>query len=471
MNRNYLIICLCCILVLNGLGIQELKKQKIKLKSETEELIKRENEKVVIQRSSQKKLEETSENKPESEAEKTRAEKSETSERKEENQELEISVAIMTGQYASYFHERVELEFESDYQEENSGKLYLANEKLVLEKEDELAETGSLVLSPVDQNKENKIRVLSVERGQGTPSYRGTLIIGKEKEGWYVVNRLSLEEYLYGVVPSEMPSNYEEEALKAQAVCARTYAWMQVQKNQDPLGIGIAQVDDSVSYQVYQNSGESETAKKAVDETKGEILIKDGQPITAYYFSTSHGKTSTNEVWEASVPASYLKSVECEFDADMPWYQWKVYLSSERLLEQAKNELPDASVLEKIEVEEIGEGDAVLKLKIETDAGAIQLENEYEIREFLSPQNLEIVRQDESAVKGGKLLPSAYFTLEAQMDETGKPQGYMIHGGGYGHGVGMSQNGANQMAKLGNNYQEILNYFYQEVEIAPISGV
>ena len=431
MNRNYLIICLCCVLALNGLGIQELKKQRIELKPETEELIKRENEKKVIQRNSKEKMEETSESKSESEEKRTKAEKSET---KEANQELEISVAIMTGQYTSYFHERVELEFESDYQEENSGKLYLANEKLVLEKE-------------------------------GTPSYGGTLIIGKEKDGWYMVNRLPLEEYLYGVVPSEMPSDYEKEALKAQAVCARTYAWMQMQKNQDPVGIGIAQVDDSVSYQVYQNSGESEPAKKAVNETKGEILTKDGQPITAYYFSTSHGKTSTNEVWEASAPASYLKSVECKFDASVPWYQWKVYLSSERLLEQAKNKLPDASVLEKMEIEKTGEADAVLKLKIETDIGVIQLGNEYEIREFLSPQNLEIVRQDESTVKG------AYFTLEAQIDENGKPQGYMIHGGGYGHGVGMSQNGANQMAKLGNNYQEILNYFYQEVEIAPISGV
>lgn len=468
MNRNYLIICLCCVLALNGLGIQELKKQRIELKPETEELIKRENEKKVIQRNSKEKMEETSESKSKSEEKRTNAEKSET---KEANQELEISVAIMTGQYTSYFHERIELEFESDYQEENSGKLYLANEKLVLEKEEELSEAGRLVLSPVDRTKENRIRVLSVERGQGTPSYGGTLIIGKEKDGWYVVNRLPLEEYLYGVVPSEMPSDYEKEALKAQAVCARTYAWMQMQKNQDPVGIGIAQVDDSVSYQVYQNSGESETAKEAVDETKGEILIKDGQPITAYYFSTSHGKTSTNEVWEASAPASYLKSVECKFDADVPWYQWKVYFSSERLLEQAKNKLSDASVLEKMEIEKTGEADAVLKLKIETDIGVIQLENEYEIREFLSPQNLEIVRQDESTVKGGKLLPSAYFTLEAQIDENGKPQGYMIHGGGYGHGVGMSQNGANQMAKLGNNYQEILNYFYQEVEIAQISGV
>ena len=441
MNRNCLIICLCCVLALNGLGIQELKKQRIELKPETEELIKRENEKKVIQRNSKEKMEETSESKSESEEKRTNAEKSET---KEANQELEISVAIMTGQYTSYFHERVELEFESDYQEENSGKLYLANEKLVLEKEEGLPEAGSLVLSPVDRTKENRIRVLSVERGQGTPSYGGTLIIGKEKDGWYMVNRLPLEEYLYGVVPSEMPSDYEKEALKAQAVCARTYAWMQMQKNQDPVGIGIAQVDDSVSYQVYQNSGESEPAKKAVNETKGEILTKDGQPITAYYFSTSHGKTSTNEVWEASAPASYLKSVECKFDASVPWYQWKVYFSSERLLEQAKNKLPDASVLEKMEIEKTGEADAVLKLKIETD---------------------------ESTVKGGKLLPSAYFTLEAQIDENGKPQGYMIHGGGYGHGVGMSQNGANQMAKLGNNYQEILNYFYQEVEIAPISGV
>ena len=181
MNRNYLIICLCCVLALNGLGIQELKKQRIELKPETEELIKRENEKKVIQRNSKEKMEETSESKSESEEKRTKAEKSET---KEANQELEISVAIMTGQYTSYFHERVELEFESDYQEENSGKLYLANEKLVLEKEEGLPEAGSLVLSPVDRTKENRIRVLSVERGQGTPSYGGTLIIGKEKDGW-----------------------------------------------------------------------------------------------------------------------------------------------------------------------------------------------------------------------------------------------------------------------------------------------
>ena len=111
MNRNYLIICLCCVLALNGLGIQELKKQRIELKPKTEELIKRENEKKVIQRSFNEKLEETSENKSETEEKKTKAEKSEI---KEANQELEISVAIMTGQYTSYFHERIELEFESD---------------------------------------------------------------------------------------------------------------------------------------------------------------------------------------------------------------------------------------------------------------------------------------------------------------------------------------------------------------------
>lgn len=463
MNRSGLIICLCCILFLNGLAVQELRKQKIKRKPETEELIKKENETAVIQQDLKEKSKEPSETNSKSEIEAKRTE--------EMNQEAEISVAIMTGQYTSYFHERVELEFESDYQEENSGRLYLAKEKLILERGEEFPETKSLVLSPVDKTKENRIKILSVERGQGTPAYRGTLMIGKEKEGWYIVNQLPLEEYLYGVVPSEMPSNYEEEALKAQAVCARTYAWRQIQENEDPLKIGIAQVDDSVSYQVYQNSGESETAKKAVDGTKGEILIKDGQPITAYYFSTSHGKTSTNEVWEASVPANYLKSVECKFDSELPWYEWKVYLSSERLLEQAKKELSDASVLKKMEVEEMGESDAVLRLKIETDAGVIQLKNEYEIREFLSPQNLEIVRKDESAVKGGRLLPSAYFTLEEQTDENGKPQGYMIHGGGYGHGVGMSQNGANEMAKLGKNYKEILNYFYKEVEIAPIDGV
>ncbi|MFR5337266.1 MAG: SpoIID/LytB domain-containing protein, partial [Blautia producta] len=115
-----------------------------------------------------------------------------------------------------------------------------------------------------------------------------------------------------------------QEALKAQAVCARTYAVVQMQagKRKD-LG---AQVDDSVAFQVYGNSQEADSSKEAVEATKGEILLNEGKPITAYYFSTSHGKTSTDEVWEASVPSAYLKSVSCTYDAKEPWFQWETEL-------------------------------------------------------------------------------------------------------------------------------------------------
>lgn len=453
MNRKSLVICLCCIVLINGIGIQGLKKTEKKSEPENQQFIKKENEKEIVHQKLEENLKEVQE------------------EIQEKETPEEISVAIMNEEYTTYFHERVELEFQGEYQEKNTGKIYKDKEKLILEKGEESLQSEVIYLSPYKESDNQRVKLLSVRRGEQNPSYRGTILIGKDEDGWYIVNKLPLEEYLYGVVPSEMPSSYQKEALKAQAVCARTYAWMQMQKNQNSIGIKEAQVDDSVSYQVYQNTAESEAAIEAVDATNGEVLTENGQPITAYYFSTSHGKTSTNEVWEASALAGYLQSVACEFDSNMPWYRWKIFLSSERLQEQARERLSNASKLEKMKIEKIGESDAVLELMIETDAGVIRLKNEYEIREFLSPKNLEIVRQDESVVKGGKLLPSAYFTLEEQTNEEGKPQGYMIHGGGYGHGVGMSQNGANEMAKLGKNYKEILTYFYKDVEIASISGL
>ena len=121
--------------------------------------------------------------------------------------------------------------------------------------------------------------------------YPGSFVIYKSEEGLLVVNELDLEMYLRYVVPSEMPSSYEKEALKAQAVCARTYAWKQMQEGRfSEYG---ADVDDSVSCQVYQNIAPQEASSRAVEETKGKIICQDGQPVEAYYFSTSAGVTST----------------------------------------------------------------------------------------------------------------------------------------------------------------------------------
>ena len=162
----------------------------------------------------------------------------------------------------------------------------------------------------------------SIERQCGNPVYYGKLELIRNGESLNLINELSLEEYLKGVVPSEMPPSYEEQALMAQAVCARTYAWKQMQ------GEGVsgypADVDDSVSYQVYGNIQPQESTSEAVEETKGLILTREGEPIEAYYFSTSAGATSTDEIWGAEEAAPYLKSVVCEFDENSPWREWKV---------------------------------------------------------------------------------------------------------------------------------------------------
>ena len=110
-----------------------------------------------------------------------------------------------------------------------------------------------------------------------------------------LVNELPLEEYLYAVVPSEMPASYELEALKAQAVCARSYAYNQTQGLSYPEY--NAHVDDSTSFQVYGNSKEQESAVRAVDETRGQKLWYQNQVVTAYYYSTSCGKTTGIEAW------------------------------------------------------------------------------------------------------------------------------------------------------------------------------
>ena len=390
-------------------------------------------------------------------------------EKKEEKKEEEtIKVLLMTNGYSGYYHSSITLKAQGNYEIQGSvpGRL-LDGETMELHPGSQQLEGGSMKFLPLEAG--SRLQVLSLSRGQGNPAYQGALTVYQDEQGLRMVNELGLEEYLCAVVPSEMPASYPMEALKAQAVCARTYACVQMRGSRlESFG---AQVDDSVSFQVYQNSGEVPESNQAVSETAGQILLSNAQPINAYYFSTSHGKTSTDEVWEASVPSGYLKSVECTYDAAEPWYQWSLTLSMEKLLENAKNLFPGVSSIEKMEIREMGEGEAVLELALYTDCGEKILHSEYDIRSLLAPSGIEITRQDGSVVKGTKLLPSAYFTLQENKTETGSITGYEITGGGYGHGVGMSQNGAKGMANAGKNYREILSYFYKDVELGDVAEV
>lgn len=359
-------------------------------------------------------------------------------------QEIKIRVLLMDSDYATYEHETV------------AGK-YDGKEFFYTVKSKEL-ENGELIL----QAKNGGITLTSIERQCKNPVYNGELKIIKKDKNLYLINELTLEEYLKAVVPSEMPSSYEKQALMAQAVCARTYAWKQI------LDGGIegydADVDDSVSYQVYGNILPQDTTDEAVEETRGQIMTKENEPIEAYYFSTSAGVTSTDEVWGADKSASYLKSVICDFDEGSPWRTWKVMIPWENLQKKATLLSGQEDALLAVEVVKKSESGAVTGLQAVMEKGVLDIAQEYQVREFLSPQGCMITEKDGTQTEGGKLLPSAYFTLRQDKE------GLEITGNGYGHGVGMSQNAANEMAKEGYSYQEILNYFFNEITIEAIAA-
>ncbi len=350
-----------------------------------------------------------------------------------------IRVLLMDSSYQSYYHSSVTLNLNGVNYEYTPDSPELSQGEFVLDG----GEAG--------------ITITSIERQESPPVYCGTLEIQNTPQGLLLINELPLETYLEGVVPSEMPASYESQALMAQAVCARTYAVCQMEEGslQEEYG---ADVDDSVNFQVYGNIAPTDKTSQAVRETNGQIMCQDGKPVTAYYFSTSSGRTSTDEIW-GGTPSSYLKSVECEFDQNAPWSSWKVTIPWTILEERTKN-LTGSESLKSIQVVKKSESGAVTGLQITTEKEAVQLEGEYEIREFLSPQGQAITEKDGSTVTGGSLLPSSYFQLKGNKGDCVE-----ITGGGFGHGVGMSQTAANEMAKEGYSWQEILEYFFQDITL------
>lgn len=305
---------------------------------------------------------------------------------------------------------------------------------------------------------ETETTLTSIERQCSAPVYLGTMEIHKGEAGLYLVNEVPLETYLESVVPSEMPPSYEKEALKAQAVCARTYAW----KHMTGKGLGLygADVDDSVNYQVYGNIEVQPASSLAVSETCGQILCHNGEPVEAYYFSTSSGATSTDEIWGAETAAPYLKSVECPFDSNISWSSWKTALPWEGIQKKAQEKAGVSDALLSVEIRRKSPSQAALELQVILENTSFAVEGEYKIREFLSPKGCEITGKDGKTTTGGALLPSAYFSMELHPGEE-----ILLEGRGYGHGVGMSQNGANEMAKEGYTCREILNYFFRDVTI------
>ncbi len=275
-------------------------------------------------------------------------------------------------------------------------------------------------------------------------TYRDKLKIfpGGNKDLWGI-NELPLEEYLVGVVTCEISPQWPLEALKAQAVVARTYALFQKGRHPGEL----YDLDSTVNDQVYEGTGKEDArSRQAVKETEGELLLYQDEPIFAVYHSCCGGKTELSKhLWAVDYP--YLKSTVCNYCLNSPFYFWNSQVDPERLRKSLANLGSFDSKVIGIEILERSESQRVLRLSIKGEK-----------------DSLEITGKDFRRLVGYDLLRSTNFVIQ---ESNGN---FLFSGGGWGHGTGLCQWGAKGLAETGVDYQSILKYYYQNVEIGRTPG-
>ncbi|MFD1737032.1 stage II sporulation protein D [Bacillus salitolerans] len=262
-----------------------------------------------------------------------------------------------------------------------------------------------------------------------------------------LIENIPLEQYVVGVVASEMPAEFEMEALKAQALTARTYIVQQLLLEQSlgtPKG---SKVTDTVRHQVYKDledlkavwgdDFEANLAKitEAVNSTSGEIITYNNEPIDAQYFSTSNGFTENSEdYWQNEFP--YLRSIESPWDKESPKYLTTTTFTVAQFEQKLGVRLGESGTIGKITARTTGKRVGTIKIGDKVITGR-------QVREALE-------------------LPSSDFDWERKGNQI------VITTRGYGHGVGMSQYGANGMAREGKTYQDIVKYYYKDIAISAI---
>lgn len=269
------------------------------------------------------------------------------------------------------------------------------------------------------------------------------------------VEEIDLDQYLYHVVSAEMPANFELEALKAQAVVARTYTLYKVQNKKheqadicDDSSCCQAWVSKETRLKRWDESQRESNWKKieqCVNETKGKIITYKGEPINAFFHSNSGGTTELPvNVWGGS-NLPYLQVVETAGEEGYTQYASEVEFSQEELLSKLKEKYQDIQIN--------FENEAEIKILERTDSNRVKT---------VKLGNHEIAGTEARSILG---LKSTNFEI---IKENNKIK-FVVKG--YGHGVGMSQTGADAMAKQGKNYEEIIHHFYANIEIKEINSI
>jgi len=343
------------------------------------------------------------------------------------------------------------------------------------------------------------IGVKGLVRGGKQALYRGALqvVMITNQKSFYLINLVELEDYLKGVVPNEMPSYFGLAALKAQAVAARNYAIKPRTKESR-----LYDVVDSVASQVYFGyNTETPEGTKAVRETEGVVAIYNGEPILALYSSCAGGYTE-NYSYAFSDPDTkqfpaplkpyliphpdilgipalnredvaykYYSTSPESYDIKSKYYRWTKCWTREELEKVLQQNLPVQSrtgfvkpefcdntqlgTLKALKVIRRGNSGKIMYLDIVTTNGKYQVSKELTIRRLLT--------------KDGKALPSANVVFRVDTDSFDDISTITAYGGGYGHGVGMSQYGASYMAQeVKSTFDEILKHYYTGISLGTI---
>jgi stage II sporulation protein D len=343
--------------------------------------------------------------------------------------------------------------------------------------------------------------------------YRGKIEIDIDKEDkkLNVINIIGIEEYLYGVLKKEISPHWPAEALKAQAVAARTFAIFNMNKYIDQ-GYNICASTNSQAYGGVNH--EDPLTNKAVDETRGIIMVYKGEPINAVYHSDSGGYTENSEnVWGSFLP--YLRSVKSKFEEKVspPHHTWSYSVSEKDLTEKLQKQGHKINTIVSIEADKKSEtgrtseliftadNNKIISMKtkdfrslvgadlirstlfnIEIIGKELNIQEDIEdrkeikdkeeqkesIKEILEQKKnwtikelLELMKKNKEERAGGM----EEKVLKAEIMKSKTPLTFIFSGSGNGHGVGMSQWGAYGMTLQGSRYQDILKYYYQGIDI------
>ncbi|OON95667.1 MAG: hypothetical protein ATN36_07695 [Epulopiscium sp. Nele67-Bin005] len=434
-----------------------------------------------------------------------------------------VRVVITEDGLGDYFHSQVQIEALADCELTYNDQTFSFKKGDVWDSElfEWVDDQNKLVVNAVN---DGLLQLNSITRSSANPSYTGSVEVYKDVNGYTVVNEVSMNDYLARVIPSEMPPSFGLEALKVQAISARSYAVSRQTSSQ--FVKYAAQLDDTTASQVYNNVEVDELAVKAIKETEGQVLKYNNNIVSGNFFSTSAGHTANSgEVWASgetfptSTPiylsanqqyegSSVVENMQSEedlmeffqlapseidaFDDHAAWFRWEVFYSVDELSHVVNNSIERltgqyshvvkvldsennwqiqtvdniGAVLD-IEITQRGEGGNIISIVVVGQDATVEVKTEYAIRTLFAPIQkdsaeppIQIFRADGSTVDNMTLLPSAFFSPKINYGKDGNLLEVTFYGGGFGHGVGMSQEGVRGMVNRGYTYKEIIEHYY-----------